>query len=125
MEALRKLEAETLLLRASEEILKYGLSTVLTKSPTGAVNCYGAIYLACGASHKQMPMDCFDPVDAGVPDKFQPLAEELSLYMEAFCKTDDLVQFVQANDLDVGSVARLFNRAAVRLIIMGESNKPS
>lgn len=118
---LKELEAETVLLRASDAVTKYGLSSLLTRGTDGSVSCYGAIYVACGASHGHMPFDCCDATEAGVPEKYQPLAEEVSLYVEAFCDTDDLNMWVVNSNADTKSASRMFVRAAMRLIILGDA----
>jgi len=120
MKILRELEAESVLLRACEAVSRHGLSRALTKSPDGSLNCYGAIYVASGANHRLMPFDCGDAVEAGVPEKFQALAEEICLYVESFCCTEDLNNWANTETRSKEDVAKMFSRAAVRLIIMGD-----
>lgn len=112
MRILKEIDAEGFLLRASELVARHGLSRCLTKTPRGELSLYGAIFVACGAHYGQMSFDCDDAESAGVPERFQAVADELCLYLETFCGVDDLNACTE-------DPVKVFNNAAMRLIILG------
>lgn len=120
MRQLAEVNAEKYLLRSADIIKQRGLSKCLTRDPSGTVNMYGAIYGACGADINSMPFDSSNAEEAGVPEKFQVIADEIALYLESFCEADDLTEWTVNENIGQSDAVKKLASAAVRLIIFGD-----
>jgi hypothetical protein len=121
MKALKELDASHQLLKAVELLLKHGIAKGVSVNPqNGSLSIAGAVFVACGAKHRLMPAAAVDAESAFVPFAFQPLADEIILYLESLAGCDDIHEW---NDVraTLQLAVSLLRRAALRLIIFGET----
>jgi hypothetical protein len=101
--------------RATLIIASRGYSNTLTYDPySRAVNAYGAILLACGASEKKLAEGDFEPEECGAADVMIPTICLAREYAEAMV---DRNIFDWCAENDERSVIGLFNRLADRIEI--------
>lgn len=120
MKALKELDASHQLLRAAQLISKYGIAKGVSVNPRNkALSIAGAVFVACGAKHYLMSPFAVDAESAAVPISFQPLADEIVLYLESVIGCDDIHEWNDTQGTSQLAVSFL-QSAAMRLIILGE-----
>lgn len=117
LQALKTLGANKIILGAVEILRTNGLAKGVTHERiSGKLSCSGAVYAACGADQKKIPIVANGPIDAGVPQKNQVLASEIILYLESFTGTDDLEEWNDHANVDL--CINALQNAATRLMIL-------
>ena len=82
------------------------------RSPSGALSCTAALFVACGAKPDRIGWDSQNAADAGVPEKTQAVADELLMLLEGLAFTDCLEEWNDRESVDQAACHRLLMRAA-------------